>query len=129
MKYPKLVRPLIALEGSYGQFTGIFVKHDLKGVLKFIRLKIWTPSPHRRDRILSNGSSQTWQKFYQRMITDVTDIQAIIFLNPLRTEFFLIEKNILQVKHSMLDRNLLPWCYNKYIFFFFSQANAFHCQN
>ncbi len=32
----------------------VFVKHDLKGVLKCIRVKIWThyspPSPHRRDR-------------------------------------------------------------------------------
>ncbi len=39
------------------------------------------------------------------MITDVTDIQAIIFLNPLRTEFFLIEKSIFQPFNFILTQN------------------------
>ena len=40
----------------------LFVKHELKGVLKCLEVEIWThhPSPpHRRDRSLSNQSSQT----------------------------------------------------------------------
>jgi hypothetical protein len=47
---------------TYQVICFVFVKHDLKGVLKCIRVKICTP--HRRDR------------HYHGNVTDVTDILA-----------------------------------------------------
>jgi hypothetical protein len=50
----------------YWTIKNTFAKHNLKGVLKFSEVKIWThhlDRPHRRDRHLSNDLSQTWQTF------------------------------------------------------------------